>query len=122
MKRRRAHKNTIRSVARTILEKKALEVLLLDLRKITMTTDFFILATGESDTHVRAIVDHLIEQIRRKKKVKPWHVEGYELGQWVLVDYVDFVVHVFQPEPREYYQLERLWGDAVMEEVQDTVS
>ncbi len=122
MKGKRAHKNTIRSIARTILEKKALEVLILDLRKITMTTDFFVLATGESDTHVRAIVDHLVEQTRKRKKMKPWHVEGYELGQWVLVDYVDFVVHVFQPEPRDYYHLEKLWGDAVVEEVEDSVS
>ncbi|MFQ6104675.1 MAG: ribosome silencing factor [Candidatus Glassbacteria bacterium] len=122
MKRKRAHKRVVKSVARLLLEKKALRVILMDLRKVTMTTDFFIMATGESDTQVRAIVDHLIDETVKRRKTRPWHVEGYELAYWVLVDYVDFVVHVFQPEAREYYNLERLWGDAIIEEVADKTS
>ena len=120
MKRKRAHKTVVKSIAKLSLHKKALDVILMDLRKVTMTTDFFVLATAESDTQVRAIADYLVEENKRRRKMSPWHVEGYELAQWVLIDYVDFVVHVFQPEAREYYNLERLWGDAVVEEVIDT--
>jgi len=112
----------VKSIARLLLEKKALDVLLLDLRKITMTTDYFIMATGESDTHVRAIADHIINETEKRKDLKPWHVEGYEMAQWILIDYVDFVVHVFQLAAREYYNLERLWGDAIVEEVQDRIN
>lgn len=122
MKRRRTHKNRVKSIARLLLEKKALDVLLLDLRKITMTTDYFIMATGESDTHVRAIADHIINETEKRKDIKPWHVEGYELAQWILIDYVDFVVHIFQLAAREYYNLERLWGDAIVEEIQDRIN
>ena len=120
MKRKRAHKTVVKSIAKLSLQKKALDVMLMDLRKVTMTTDFFILATAESDTQVRAIVDYIIQENKRRRKMNPWHVEGYDLAQWVLIDYVDFVVHVFQPEARDYYNLERLWGDAVIEEVIDT--
>jgi ribosome-associated protein len=120
-KRKGAHKRVVKSIARLVLDKKALGVVLMDLRKITMATDFFIIATGESDTHVRAIADHLIEETAKKRKLKPWHVEGYELAQWVLLDYVDFIVHIFQPVPRDYYNLERLWGDAGMEEIHEEV-
>lgn len=121
-KRKRAHKRVLRSIARLVLDKKALSVVLMDLRKITMATDFFIIATGESDTHVRAIADHVIEATAKKRKMRPWHVEGYELAQWILLDYVDFIVHIFQPEPREFYNLERLWGDASTEEIHEEAS
>lgn len=121
-KRRRAHKSAVKNIARLVLDKKALGVVLLDLRKITMATDFFIIATGESDTHVRAIADYLIEQTKKKRKMRPWHIEGYEIAQWVLLDYVDFIVHIFQPESREYYNLERLWGDAKLEEIREDAS
>ena len=122
LKRKRAHKTVIKNIARLILDKKGLDVILMDLRKITMTTDFFILASGESDTHVRAIADHLIDETARRKKITPWHIEGYEHAQWILIDYVDFVAHIFQTEAREYYNLERLWGDAAQEEIADIPS
>lgn len=74
-------------------------------------TDFFLIASGTSDTHVRSIGQHLIEDM--KKEGSPaHHVEGIEKGRWVLLDYVDFVVHVFHPTLRNFYQLERLWADA----------
>ena len=74
-------------------------------------TDFFLIASGTSDTHVRSIGQHLIEEM--KKEGSPaHHVEGIEKGRWVLLDYVDFVVQVFQPTLRNFYQLERLWADA----------
>ena len=90
---------------------KANDVVLLDLRRVSDATDFFLIASGTSDTHVRAVANHLMDEMR-KLGVRPHHVEGLEQGRWVLVDYVDFVVHVFHPALRSYYQLERLWGDA----------
>lgn len=90
---------------------KANDVVLLDLRKVSDATDFFLIASGTSDTHVRAVAGHVVEALRALG-IRPHHVEGLEQGRWVLVDYVDFVVHVFHPALRSYYQLERLWGDA----------
>lgn len=107
-----------RAIAQISLTKKAKDILIVDLRKLTTVTDFFVLCTGESDTHVKAIVDAIAENLKRKK-VKAWHVEGYSSFKWVLMDYVDVVVHVFQQATREFYSLETLWGDAKMEEVKD---
>ncbi|HUO52073.1 MAG TPA: ribosome silencing factor [Gemmatimonadaceae bacterium] len=90
---------------------KANDLVLLDLRRVSDATDCFVIASGTSDTHVRAIANHVMEEMR-KEGVRPHHVEGLAQGRWVLVDYVDFVVHVFHPAMRQYYQLERLWGDA----------
>ena len=90
---------------------KANDVVLLDLRRVWDATDFFLIASGTSDTHVRAVAGHVMEELR-EQGVRPHHVEGMEQGRWVLVDYVDFVVHVFHPAMRVYYQLERLWSDA----------
>jgi len=100
------------------LERKAFDVVALDLRGISTATDYFILASGSSDIHVRAIAEHVIEELK-KEKVRPGHVEGLEGGRWVLVDYIDFVVHVFHPASREFYQLETLWGDAPRHELSD---
>jgi ribosome-associated protein len=104
-------KNTAKKVVRYALEKKAFNIDLMDLRKITPVTDFFIVCTGSTDVHVRAIADSVIENCK-KNDLPVYHVEGYESLRWVLVDLVEIVVHIFQPEVRSYYQLERLWGDA----------
>lgn len=93
-----------------LIDRKAEDVTLLDLRSVSGATDFFLIATGRSDTHVSAIADHVVEELR-KQDVKPYGVEGMRSGRWVLIDYVDFVVHVFHPAARDFYQLERLWGD-----------
>jgi ribosome-associated protein len=98
--------------AQIALDTKAQDVVLLDLRGITDMTDFFIIASGTSDTHARAIGEHVMTGM--KKEGSPaHHVEGLERGRWVLLDFVDFVVHVFHPTLRNFYQLERLWADAV---------
>ena len=98
--------------AQIAIDNKAHDVVLLDLRGITDMTDFFVIASGTSDTHVRAVGEHVIEDL--KKEGSPaHHVEGLEKGRWVLLDFVDFVVHVFHPTLRNFYQLERLWADAV---------
>jgi len=98
--------------AQIALDTKAQDVVLLDLRGVSDMTDFFLIASGTSDTHARAIGEHIIEGM--KKEGSPvHHVEGLEKGRWVLLDFVDFVVHVFHPTLRNFYQLERLWADAV---------
>lgn len=93
------------------LERKADDVLGLDLQGISTATDYFLLATGKSDIQVQAIAEHVIDELK-KESLRPSHVEGLQDGRWILVDYFDFVVHVFHPAVREFYQLEALWGDA----------
>ena len=93
------------------LERKASDVVVLDLRGISTATDYFVIASGNSDVQVKAIADHVRDELK-KDSVRPEHLEGLRGGRWVLMDYVDFVVHVFHPQAREFYQLERLWGDA----------
>lgn len=93
------------------LERKADDVVGLDLQGISTATDYFLLATGKSDIQVRAIAEHVIDELK-KESLRPSHVEGLQEGRWILVDYFDFVVHVFHPSVREFYQLEALWGDA----------
>jgi ribosome-associated protein len=97
--------------AQIALDNKAQDVVLLDLRGVTDMTDFFLIMSGTSDTHVRSIGEHLIEEMKREGS-SAHHVEGLERGRWVLLDFVDFVVHVFHPTLRNFYQLERLWADA----------
>ena len=104
--------------AQCALERKAFGVVVLDLRGISSATDWFVIGSGSSDIHVRAIADHVIEELKKEGE-RPGHVEGLEGGRWVLVDYIDFVVHVFHPSAREFYQLETLWGDAPRYEVED---
>ena len=97
--------------AELALTKKAESVISMDLRGLTSTCDFFVIASGTSDVQVKAIADAIKDGLTDDGE-KPWHVEGYEGKRWVLLDYVDVVVHVFDEETRDYYQLERLWGDA----------
>ncbi len=93
------------------LDLKARDVVMLDLNEVSDATDYFVIASGTSDTHVRAIAEHVLEELR-KEGVRVHHVEGLPQGRWVLLDYIDFVVHVFHPVLRDFYQLERLWSDA----------
>jgi ribosome-associated protein len=90
---------------------KARDMMVLDLRGINDATDFFIIASGTSDAHVRGIANSVLEAMQQAGH-RPHHVEGLTTGRWVLLDFVDFVVHLFHPEARAFYQLERLWSDA----------
>jgi len=109
-----------RGLARAALEKKAEEIIVLDLRGLTSMTDFFVVATVSTDVHSRAVTEAVERWAREDLGEKPWHVEGAEgTRPWVLLDYVDVVVHLLQPEAREYYGLERLWGDAPSESFAD---
>jgi ribosome-associated protein len=92
-------------------ERKAVDGVVLDLRKLSDATDYFIVVSGTSDTHVRAIAEHVLEELRTRG-VRAHHIEGLASGRWVLLDFIDFVVHVFHPALREFYQLEGLWSDA----------
>ncbi len=97
--------------AELALERKAQDVLILDLRGISSATDFFVLATGQSDIQVRAIAEHVRDEMKAAGN-RPLNVEGLDRARWVLMDFVDFVVHVLHPSARDFYQLEQLWGDA----------
>jgi len=92
-------------------DRKAVDLKVLQLEKVTDFTDYFMICSGTSERQVQAIADAVQEKLR-EHRVRPLHVEGYNRAQWVLIDYGDLVVHVFQEEQRRYYALERLWGDA----------
>lgn len=90
---------------------KADGIAVLDLRKLASFSEFFVICSGASNRQVQAIADQ-VEREMDKKGVKPIGIEGYEQGQWVLMDYGDVVAHIFYPEAREFYQIEKLWSDA----------
>ncbi len=100
-----------RRAAQAALDLKANDVVVLDLKGVTDMADFFVIASGTSDTHVRAVAQHVMEELG-KSGTRVQHEEGVSQGRWALLDYFDFVVHVFHPSLRQFYQLERLWSDA----------
>lgn len=108
----------VRRAADAALERKASGVEVLDLRGISSATDFFLIGSGTSDIQVKAIAEHILDTLK-EGDVRPGHVEGMSRGRWVLLDYIDFVVHVFHPEARGFYQLENLWGDAPRMSLED---
>lgn len=109
---------TAREIAQCALTKKAHEVVVLDLKNLSDVADYFVICSGDSDTQVKAIAD-AIDDGMRAQGVRVWKSEGYQNLQWVLLDFVDVVVHVFQKNIRSFYNLEKLWGDAVFEHVTD---
>ncbi len=107
-----------RQIAELTLSRKAKDVVIMDLRKVTTMADYFVVCTGESETQVRAIAD-AVQEGMAKLGERPWHSEGMQNLQWVLLDYVDVVVHVFHKDARTFYGLEKLWGDAKIQKVAD---
>ncbi len=108
------------AVKKGMLEKKAQEILSLNLGKINSTVcDFFVICHGSSSTHVNAIAESVEEAVRKECGIKPGKREGFVNGEWLLIDYMDVVVHIFQEPVRRYYQLEELWADVPAERVQD---
>ncbi|WP_115463245.1 ribosome silencing factor [Winogradskyella aurantiaca] len=108
----------ITTILSGIEEVKGKEITILDLREIENTVcDYFIICEGTSNTQVSAIVNSIQKQVSKSLKDKPWHVEGMDNQEWVLIDYVNVVVHVFQKHIREYYDIESLWGDAKTTEI-----
>ncbi|MEO7274910.1 MAG: ribosome silencing factor [Vicinamibacterales bacterium] len=108
----------VRTAVVAALAKKAVDVVLLDLRKTAAFTDFFMLCSGHNKRQVKAIAD-AIEEALKAEQIRPAHVEGSERAEWILMDYFSFIVHVFSPPTREFYSLERLWGDAERIDVSD---
>ena len=110
--------NNAQRISELMMEKKAVDIIIIDVRKITTLTDFFVVCTSESEPQTRAITDH-INQKMKEEGVKSWHIEGYEHLDWVLVDFVNIVAHIFSKESRKYYEFERLWADGTITIVQD---
>jgi ribosome-associated protein len=117
-KRRKPHRlpAQIDRAVRAAEDKKAIDLTLLDLRKAAGFTDYFLICSGTNPRQIRAIADSVMEALAAKGAT-PAHVEGYDRSEWVLLDYFDFIVHVFAPETRMFYGLERLWGNAERVEV-----
>ena len=107
------------NIIKGIEEVKGEDISILDLRAIDNTVcDYFVVCNGNSNTQVVAITNSIQKTVSKELKEKPWHVEGTENGEWVLMDFVNVVVHVFQRHIREYYNIESLWGDAKITEIQ----
>lgn len=104
------------------LAKKASDIRVMDMREVSGFADYFVLCTGDSDLQIKAIAEGIEDVIRQAHGERPWHVEGMEYRQWVLLDYVDTVIHIFDRERRVFYGLERLWADAPSEEVGDSAA
>jgi ribosome-associated protein len=101
-----------------IFNKKGYDVKILDLRKLTTIADYFVICSADSDTQVKAIADE-VDKTLRDEGIRLWHKEGYQSLNWVLIDYVDVVVHIFKKESREFYNIEKLWGDAPSFDIED---
>lgn len=118
---RRETSTPTRELAALVVEamqsKKAHDVVVIDVHAVSGVTDYYVVATGASDLQVRAIVEAVEQQVREATGEKPWKREGLQHLQWAVLDYVDVVVHVFDPERRTFYDFERLWGDAPTEHV-----
>jgi len=113
--------DTAKRVIELAREKKGKQIVLMDVTDISSFTDFFVVVSGESTIQIKAICDHIEDELR-KESVYPYSKEGYENLNWVLMDYVDVVVHVFNNDTREFYGLERLWADAKMEFITEEVA
>ena len=108
----------VSKAVQAIHDKKGADVVVLDLRNTPAFTDFFVLCSGNSQRQVKAIAD-AVEEALRTAKLRPAHIEGYDRADWILIDYFSFIVHVFTPQTRSFYALERLWGDAERIDVSD---
>ena len=108
-------------IADLMISKKAIDVVILDLKKLTSATDHFVICSADSDTQVKAIADSVQNGMDALGE-RVWHQEGYHALRWIVLDYVDVVVHVFHKEERSFYNLDRLWGDAKRTEVQDPLA
>ena len=113
--------DTLNLIAQAIYDKKGFNILALDVRKISTMTDYYIIAEGNVDRHIRAI-SSLISEKMSETKLKPLHVEGLASGDWVVLDYGDVVIHLFTPDLREKYALEKLWHDSKIVDVKIQVA
>lgn len=112
----------IETISEALLEKKAKNIVVLDVRDLTTLTDFFVVCHGTSDTQIKALSDIVEEKTRENLGEKPWKKEGIDSRRWIILDYVNVVVHIFNQEKREFYGIERMWNDAIVTEINDTES
>lgn len=108
-----------REAGRLALNKKGFDVRILKVAELSSVTDYFVIVSGEADIHVKAIARAVQDGLLEEGGVKPYHIEGLNEGNWVLLDYIDVVVHVFLEPTRQFYALEKLWGDAPQEQLAD---
>ncbi len=105
-------KNLAKQIIKILTDKKAEDILLIDVRRmLSPYVSYFVIANATSETHIRALVDEIKEKMKKQRSIKVSHIEGYSYGHWVLMDYIDVIIHIFLPEERKYYALEDLWGD-----------
>ncbi|WP_337044547.1 ribosome silencing factor [Emticicia sp. 17c] len=111
-----------RLVVHGMLEKKAANIVVMDLRNVkNAITDFFVICSGNTDTQIDAIATSIDEEIFKASRLHPWHQEGKQNKEWILLDYVDVVAHVFRKDRRKFYDLESLWGDAELTEIAESM-
>ena len=100
-----------------MLDKKGLDIQIIDVKGLTSITDYFVNCSSQSDPQTRAIKNHIQDTLSSKHKIKPIHIEGFENLQWILMDYATIVINIFNKESREYYDIERLWADAEIQTI-----
>lgn len=113
-------KKLIDAIVEGLLEKKAKNITLLDVRALTTLTDFFVVCHGTSETQIRALANSAIEKVKEELGENVWKKEGMDARRWIILDYVNVVVHIFSEEKRQYYGIERMWNDAEITEIEDT--
>lgn len=110
----------VRNIVKILDNKKAEDIIVIDTKDLTVVSDYFIIASGTSNTHVSALSDEVNDEMKKQYNVEVDHIEGRATG-WILLDYNDVLVHIFQPQSREYYNIERLWNDADRLDISDIV-
>lgn len=113
-------KQLIDTITEGLLEKKARDIKILDVRPLTTLTDYFVVCHGTSETQIRALANSVIEKVKEDLGENVWKKEGMDARRWIILDYVNVVVHIFSEEKRQYYGIERMWNDAKITEVEDT--
>ncbi len=110
-------------VAKGMSEKKGIDIKIMDLRKVKNSfTDFFVICSGNSDTQIDALANAVEEEVYKNSQTDPWQKEGKANGEWILIDYIDVVAHIFNKERRAHYDIEELWGDAEVTLLEDSVA
>ncbi|MBT1704131.1 ribosome silencing factor [Chryseosolibacter indicus] len=108
------------AIVKGMQEKKAIDIIVMDLRKVkNAVADFFVICSGNSDKQLDAIADSVDQEVYKALKENPWHTEGKNNKEWMLLDYINVVAHVFRKDKRDFYALEKLWGDAEVTEIED---
>ena len=108
----------IENIIDCIKSKKGYDIVILDVKNVSSLTDFFIICSSDSEPQTKAIINHIKKELSRKK-IKPYQVEGLDCCDWVLMDYFDVVVHIFKKDVRDFYNIERLWGDAKIKKIKN---